>query len=306
MSLRSAAKRAVEKLLRLRGATPARMAGRSLILAYHNVVADEHRGLGDSSLHLPLTSFVRQLELLESYCTVLPLADVLAGRASSDRPNVAITFDDAYRGAVELAMPELAHRGLPSTLFVAPGLLGRRSFWWDELAGDAGGLDVAVRRHALGVEQGRHDRILRGTEAAELVRPLPASFGGADEGQVRGLHRQGLVTLAAHSWSHPNLTRVDEAALDDEMTRPLEWLRASEGPTLPFVAYPYGLSSPEVAAAAERSGYAGGLLVHGGWFEGSPEPWRIPRYNVPAGLSEDGFMLRLSGVLDPSSPSQSR
>ncbi len=44
--------------------------------------------------------------------------------APSRRPRVAVTFDDAYRGAVTIAQDELTRHGFPSTLFVAPGLLG--------------------------------------------------------------------------------------------------------------------------------------------------------------------------------------
>jgi peptidoglycan/xylan/chitin deacetylase (PgdA/CDA1 family) len=297
MTVRRAVKRAFERVLRLGRARPARMAGRSLILAYHNVVADQDQGLGDASLHLSLSSFVRQLDLLEAHCQVLPLADLLAGPAPSDRPHVAITFDDAYRGAVELAMPELARRGFPSTLFVAPGLLGRQSFWWDALAGDAGRLAPDVRKHSLEIREGRHDMIGLSGGRLDQGRGLPASYRCAGEEQIRDLHRAGPVTLGAHSWSHPNLTRIGPAALVEELTRPLEWLREADGPILPVVAYPYGLVSPEVAAAAEGSGYAAGLLVEGGWFNRRSGPWRIPRFNVPAGLSEDGLILRLSGVL---------
>jgi peptidoglycan/xylan/chitin deacetylase (PgdA/CDA1 family) len=297
MTGRRAAKEILERVLRLCGAKPARMAGRSLILAYHNVVADRDQGLGDTSLHLSLSNFMQQLDLLEAHCQVLPLADLLAEPASTDRPRVAITFDDAYRGAVELAMPELARRGLPSTLFVAPGLLGRRSFWWDELAGNAGGLAPELREHALEIWEGRHELVRPSGGRLEQGRGLPTSYGCASEEQVRHLHEFGPVTLSAHSWSHPNLTRIGPAALAEELTRSFEWLRAAGGPILPVVAYPYGLASPEVAVAAEGSGYAAGLLVEGGWFNRRSGPWQIPRFNVPAGLSEDGLILRLSGVL---------
>jgi peptidoglycan/xylan/chitin deacetylase (PgdA/CDA1 family) len=282
------------------------MAGRSLILAYHNVVPDHLQGLGDRSLHLPLSRFARQLDLIEAHCRVLPLADLLAEGPFDDRPHIAITFDDAYRGAVELAMPELARRGLPSTLFVAPGLLGRQSLWWDDLASGEEGLAAELRLHALEAEEGRDDRIRARMGGHASDTGLPDSYGCASERQVHELSRSALVTLGAHSWSHPNLARIEHDALIDELTRPLAWLRATAGLALPILAYPYGLTSPAVEIAAEQAGYTAALLVEGGWFTRLSGPWRVPRYNVPAGLSEDGFLLRLAGIIGASSNSPMR
>jgi peptidoglycan/xylan/chitin deacetylase (PgdA/CDA1 family) len=303
---RHAAKRAAERALRLLVGNPARSAGQSLILAYHNVIPDHLPAQGDRSLHLPLSSFARQLDLLVAHCRVLPLAELLAGGPGTDGPRIAITFDDAYRGATELAMPELARRGLPSTLFVAPDLLGRRSLWWDELAVGDTGLSPALRAEALDAAEGLHDEVRRRFPRPGQPASLPEWYGCADESAVVGLWRSGGVTLGAHSWSHPNLTRVAAETLADELRRPLEWLRASNAPMLPVLAYPYGLCTPRVEQAARQAGYTAALLVDGGWLGPAVDPFRVPRYNVPAGLSEDGFMLRLSGILGVSSSANAR
>ena len=272
------------------------MAGRSLILAYHNVVPDELAGRGDRSLHLPLSSFKRHIDLLEAHCEVVPLADILDEKPPATLPRVAISFDDAYRGAVKLALPELARRHLASTLFVAPGLLDHPSFWWDELAGMPEGLSSEARQTALEVEAGQHQRIQRGRNRNTCSEPLPDCYGCASGTQLRALGKLDGVTFGPHSWSHPNLTRITESELTIELEEPLAWLRATALPTLTVLAYPYGLASPAVQQAAERAGYTAALLVEGGWMSpGAGHRWAIPRYNVPAGLSEDGLILRLSG-----------
>jgi peptidoglycan/xylan/chitin deacetylase (PgdA/CDA1 family) len=277
------------------------MRGRSLILAFHNVVPDELAGRGDRSLHLPVGRFRRQLDLIEAHCRVVPLAELLAGASAEKSPVVAITFDDAYRGAIELAFPEMVRRGLPSTLFVAPGLLGCASFWWDELADPMGGLSPEVRKAALEVRAGNRLAI-RAEMSGDRTEPLlPACYGCASESQLQSLVAKESVTLGSHSWSHPNLTRIAPDELERELARPLEWLGSVNGPTLPVLAYPYGLASPAVESAARHAGYTEALLVEGGWITPGGGPWAIPRYNVSAGLSEDGLLLRLSGVLDASS-----
>src|SRR3989454_9948425 len=95
----------------------------------------------------PHRSFVHQLDHLLRTCSVVPLAEILAPAPSRERrPRVAITFDDGYRGAGTLAVEELAQRGVPATLFVAPAFVGRGTFWWDVVAP---GLDGDLREHAI-------------------------------------------------------------------------------------------------------------------------------------------------------------
>jgi peptidoglycan/xylan/chitin deacetylase (PgdA/CDA1 family) len=298
VNLRQTTKQVIERALRLAAGHPSRMAGRTLILAYHNVVPDGEQGRGDRSLHLAFSSFRRQLDLLQTHCTVSPLGEIFAAEPIPGRPRVVITFDDAYRGAVELALPELNRRGLPSTLFVAPGLLGTRSFWWDELATPAGDLSSELRTAALEVHAGHHDRIRKSIGRNATEKTLPMSYGCVSEDQIRTLRTFETVTIGAHGWGHSNLTRIGVDELAIELLKPLEWLRTSGIPMVPILAYPYGLASRLVEEAAERVGYAAALLVEGGWLGTSVQrPWAVPRYNVPAGLSTDGLILRLSGVL---------
>jgi peptidoglycan/xylan/chitin deacetylase (PgdA/CDA1 family) len=299
LNVRWVAKRLLEKGLRLTLGWRNRVKSGHLILAYHNVVPDELAGRGDRSLHLPVTRFLRQLDLLQSHCRVAPLAEILAGAASEQRPTVAITFDDAYRGATELALPELARRALPTTMFVAPGLFGSRSFWWDEMASGRVGLAPEVRKSVL--ERGR--ALNQDGSTSMPVNPgredLPECYACADEGQVRDISDLATVTLGAHSWSHASLPRLDPDELTVELSRPLEWLGSWHGATLPILAYPYGLRSAAVETAAARAGYSAALLIDGGWYTTEASRWAIPRYNVPAGLSEDGLWLRLAGVIEP-------
>jgi peptidoglycan/xylan/chitin deacetylase (PgdA/CDA1 family) len=109
---------------------------------------------------------------------------------------------------------------------------------------------------------------------------------------------RGRITLGAHSWSHANLCALEPTELERELSAPDEWLRARFDCVVPFFSYPYGLSSPAVEAAAARSGYRAALRVDGGWMSraGHDRPLALPRFNVPAGLSLDGFRLRLAGI----------
>ena len=275
--------------------TPA-VEGRVGILAYHNVVPDGVAPVGDDSLHLPISSFARQLDFLQAYCDVVPLERVLEPRAGA-RLAVAITFDDGYRGALTLAAAELARRGLPATMFVPPGLLDDRSFWWDDLADPVNGLADDLRARALGELRGVEREIRTAIPARPAVHP-PSMRSGTLQELGRAVEEAGL-RLGAHSWSHPNLAAIGAAELEPELARPMAWLRERfPDRAIPWIAYPYGLSTSAVEVAAAAAGYTNGLLAEGGTFrrEGARRPFAVPRVNVPAGVSLDGFALRLAGV----------
>jgi len=294
---------AVERLLVRTGAAAVarkRTRGRTLILAYHNVVPDHLGPVGDRSLHLPLGAFRAQLDLLASLCDVVPLTALFDGTSAS-RPRVAITFDDACRGAVTLGVDELVRRGLPGTIFVAPGLLEDRSFWWDELyaLGGEEGLLSNLRQRALTEWRGEGDVVRAGLRALGMdPRPdlLPAEARTATTAELAGAAGRGGITFGSHSWSHPNLAVLPPEAVALELSRSSTWLSERfPAVTIPWLAYPYGLEAAHVRVTAESQGFAAGLLVDGGWMaRGRMPSFATPRSNVPAGISSQRFLLRLS------------
>jgi peptidoglycan/xylan/chitin deacetylase (PgdA/CDA1 family) len=287
-------KSGVEHVLAFAAARLGRGVGHTLILAYHNVVHDHEAGLGDASLHLPRSQFLRQIDLLQRRCEVVSLPEALRSSPRGRRLRVAITFDDAYVGAVTIGLPELAAQGLPVTLFVAAGLLGRRSFWWDDLA--ASGLLNAVRHEALKAQAGRDALVRSAWPTGAAAQPLPETFACATAEDVSRAARLPGVLLGSHSWSHPNLAQLDAADLEDELRRPLEWLAATGRAWIPCLAYPYGLANPSVERAARAAGYLSGLLASGGWLRyQTAQNLAVPRYTVPAGISLEGFAIRLAG-----------
>jgi len=271
--------------------------GRALVLAYHNVVPDSCPPVGDRSLHLPHRLFVRQLESLLVTHTVVPLEELLGPSRPGRRPRAAITFDDGYRGAVRIAVEELATRGLPATLFVVPAFVGKGPFWWDALASD-GGLDQLVRRRAVDDLRGR-DAEVRDWAATHgvAVRAVPDWAFPASEAELQDATRHAGITLGSHTWTHPNLARLTGAGLRDELSRPLVWLGERFESVVAWLSYPYGLVTPAVEAAAREAGYTAALTLGGGPFPPARvNRWAVPRENIPSGLSENGFVIRSSGL----------
>jgi peptidoglycan/xylan/chitin deacetylase (PgdA/CDA1 family) len=303
MILRPALKTLVETGLAWGGIAVLRRTGlhkHALVLAYHNIVPDDCPPLGERSLHLPRGTFVRQLERLLRTHTIVPLPEVLTspppGRA---RPRVALTFDDAYRGAATIGVEELARRGLPATLFVVPAFVGRGSFWWDAVANAHGlGVDQVPRDRALEELGGKDAKVRDWAEAKGLrLSPVPDWGQVASEEELEAATRHPGITLASHTWSHPNLVPLAPGELQQELSRPLRWLRQRYADVIPWLSYPYGRANASVEAAAAAAGYSAALSLSGGWFRGDRvNRYAVPRHNIPRGLSATGFLLCTSGV----------
>lgn len=272
---------------------------RALVLLYHNVVPDDYPVRGEEALHLKLSDFQAQLDWISAEFRVLPL-DRLDPMSNGEHPTLSITFDDAYRGALELAIPELLARNLPCTIFVAPGILGSSGVWWDVFSrhlhspGDFG----TFRDLALTRSSGVHDLVEKEATRLGLEPGSLGRFEGIASLEIlRACADHPLVSLAAHSWSHPNLAACRSQRLAAELDRPGPWLRKHGLTMRPWIAYPYGLSSPSVREAAVRRGYVWGFAASGGWIRAGDPVDRLclPRLSIPRGLSLNGFKLRLAG-----------
>jgi len=328
--LRHRVKRAIERMLVASGAAALarfQQAPSTAILAYHGVVPDGASPTGDVSLHISRSRFAEHLDRVMESHDVVPLTEVFpddraarggaapartsrrrptGGRsasteAGSARARCVLTFDDAYLGAMTVGLEEVRRRGLCATVFVSPGLLGSEGFWWDRLAPTGGApLEPDVRTHALERLGGRQGAVLdwarrEGRSLATLPDwARPASPERLDEEVAKG-----GVTLGAHMWTHPNMAAGERDDLRRELARTTAWLEERRDVAVPWLAYPYGLHDAGSVAVA-RGAVAGALRVDGGLAERggrmTEDRYRVPRINVPSGLSADGLALRMAGI----------
>ena len=274
-----------------------RLRGRTLVLAYHDVVPDGNALSGNINLHLPQREFAHQLDILVRTHDVVPIDMLLTHPSSSDRPRAIITFDDAYAGALTAGVDELARRGMPATIFVAPALLGSTP-WWDILAERTYGVvPDRLQRHALEALGGHGGRILQWAQS-QTIGPKAASTLPriGTETQLKTAASRPGITLGSHSWSHPNLCALTNTELEAELMKPLQWLQSRFATVAPWLSYPYGYFSKSVQSIAAKVGYIGSFRVDGGWIPAAaPLSHAIPRLNIPNGLSLNGFRLRLAG-----------
>lgn len=268
------------------------------VITYHNIVPADSPRIGDESLHLPVDVYSAQLRELAKSHDIVRLDQLCSASREGNRPRAAITFDDAYAGAVDLGVEELVRLQLPATIFVAPGLLGRQELWWDRL-GSRPDFLTDERNRALHELRG-DDRLVRAEYEPVGRADLPAYARTCTVDELLAASEQPLISVGSHGWSHRNLAVLADTEVRFELERSLSWLeeRMPDAMTR-WVTYPYGLASEEVQAIASQLGFLGGFLSGGGGFDCSEterRPFALPRVNIPRGLSIDGFRIRATGI----------
>jgi len=298
------AKHTIETMLcRVGAAGLARLThrGDTLVLSYHNIVPLGERAIGDSSLHLSQRVFGQQLDALQQTHEIVSLSDALLHEPTSRRPRATVTFDDAYCGAVTAGVEELRSRGLPATVFVTPRFVGCGFFWWDVLASRSEGLSKKDRDRCLWELWGSHDAIMEWVSISSssiVAGALPSHQACATFEQLCSAAAIPGIDFASHAWSHANLAALKQSEVRDELKRSLHWLNEHFRNVRAHLAYPYGLANRKVEEATRFAGYEAGFMISGGWWKGPTRThdFAVPRLNVPAGISLDGFRLRVSGI----------
>jgi peptidoglycan/xylan/chitin deacetylase (PgdA/CDA1 family) len=267
------------------------------VFCYHNVVPDplENR-VADRPLHLGASRFAAHLAWIASAFEVVPLRD-LVRRLRSGGPVgglAALTFDDAYRGVLTHALPELRARRLPATIFVvSEASRNPEPFWWDRL-GAEGRLDDATRSDCLGRLGGNAVAI----DAEYPPRPgvrhedvtLPATLPNLRTALGDG------IDAGSHTRTHPNLPGLSPTALDEELAGSRAALADALGEEPDLVSFPYGSTSAPVRAAVVRAGYQGGIALSYGRVRAGSDPFDVIRVNVPASLSTLALTCWASGI----------
>jgi peptidoglycan/xylan/chitin deacetylase (PgdA/CDA1 family) len=150
-------------------------ARRSVVLCYHGV-ARSTPDLDPEFLQVHPDRFRRQVELLLDagfrFVTVAELAERLDG--GEPEPGLAaLSFDDGWHDNHEIVLPLLQELGVPFTVYVATGLIGKPNPWLAPAAGARMMTEHELRElAAAGVELGAHtvshaDLTLLGGEECE-------------------------------------------------------------------------------------------------------------------------------------------
>lgn len=86
------------------------------ILLYHGI--DELGRTDINARFLSAEKFEQQLDYYLEHFHIVSLQAFQQGKFSTQRPTIALTFDDGYKNNIDLAIPILERKGIPATFFV--------------------------------------------------------------------------------------------------------------------------------------------------------------------------------------------
>lgn len=310
------------------------LAGLGAILTFHRVVPahDEpfqpHRGLEITPDFLDAVLTSLKLAGIDIVSMDEAVRRLTAGPA--ERRFVAITFDDGYRDTLEHAWPILKRHEVPVTLYVASAFAdGTGTMWWEVLG------KAVAENSALEIEMdGKRRRFdcstplakdetqdalycwLRGmrheAELEAATAAIAAECGIDAAAQCRalcmgweelaGLAADPLITIGAHTVSHPFLAKCDAEAARSEMTESRFMIEARLGVRPGHFAYPVGApdaAGPREFALAAQVGYKTAVTTRPGvvFADHRDHLTALPRISVNGEFQQLRFLeVLLSGT----------
>ncbi|MBD8531332.1 MULTISPECIES: polysaccharide deacetylase family protein [unclassified Massilia] len=294
-------------------------ADRLCIVNYHRVLPVHNPLLASEP---DVAAFSWQMELLARCFHVMPLRKAMAHLQSGEPippRSVCITFDDGYRSIHDLALPVLRRFGLPATVFVTSGHVGKGNMWNDRIIEAVqmlpdGLLDLSDlglgtfslhslddRMAAIGLLTER-SKYLPPAERSNVIERLVTLAGATmtpelmlTQDMVRNLDRSG-IEIGAHTVTHPILTSLDDASARAEISTGKEELEAILGKPVRLFAYPNGKVGMDFdhrhVAMVREAGFDAAFTTAVGAITRDQDHFQLPR-SRPWDSSPLMFGLRL-------------
>ena len=230
----------------------------ALVLTYHAVEE------GPAPLCLDAATFEQHLDAIaETEATTLTVAELATGlrrRSLPDR-SVALTFDDAFATAVEVAAPMLLERGMRATFFCVAGHIGGLNDW---------------------PTQGSHAPRLPLADADALFTAAASGF-----------------EIGSHGMTHAPLDALTDELAEYEVVGSKEALETALDAHVSSFAYPYGAERRVDGGTLVSAYYTAACTTRLGPVARSSSPLALPRVDAHY-LRQPALMRRaLCGSLGP-------
>jgi len=313
-------KQASLNLLRVSGAFDLmRLARRrhALILTYHRFSSGGEGAQGWAAGDTPAKVFAEQLEYVTKRYNLVPLsrlAESIGRRAGAPARLAAITIDDGYRDAYEIAYPLLRRFGAPATLFVPSDFIDRRAWIWTDkarfltrravsqrLAIKIGGqelrldlgppssrrdaaerVNATLKRLPEEIKEEAIERLARALGVA-LPRTPPDEFSPVAWAEAREMQANG-IEIGSHTLTHPILTQVGEERLRSELRESRSRLEEVLKRRVEQFCYPNGDHDERVRREVARAGYRVAVTCVGGLNKRGDDPLTLRRIHAERDL----------------------
>ena len=291
----------------------ARLRGRALVLIYHRVGPPLPAGC-EIVPSVAIDTFRSHLHALRELVELVPLDRIVGADTgasplgSGARPAVAVTFDDDLPSHVQHALPILRELAIPATFFLSGrSLHGLGPYWFqwlETLLVNRGPRQTAALLKMSDADP--HSLLLAAAASAELRHRVCEAAAALPTPEL--LDREGIAALASaamtvgfHTVDHDMLPALDDAGLQDAVSRGRGDLAAATRQPVRFFAYPFGQSDHRCAGAVRQAGFLAA-------FTGRPAPWQraVHPYDVgrwePGVIGVEDLVAKLAVRLHRASP----
>jgi peptidoglycan/xylan/chitin deacetylase (PgdA/CDA1 family) len=315
-------KESVLNLLRIAGAfAPFRWAHRhqALIVTYHRF--SEREG----GARISARAFAEQVKYLAAHYTLVPLSKLAGCLRNQELPPrlAAITIDDGYRDAYEIAFPILREHRAPATVFVVTEFVEGTAWLWTDkpryltASASARAFEIGIGSRNLRLElNGAASRAVAAGLINAALKPLseeardamlervafelgvkpperpPAEYGAINWRQAREMADAG-VEIGSHTLTHPILTGLGDARLREEVAQSRDRIQNALGREVETFCYPNGDYDLRAQREVVRAGYRLAVTTDVGLNNGRNDPLALRRIHGEYDLAR--FVKNTSG-----------
>ncbi len=281
--------------------------GRVLSLYYHrvNVLENDYNLLSVSPVR-----FRQQMLYLKQHYQIVRFEE---DWNALDSDAVAITFDDGYLDNLQYAVPILEELEIPATIFVSTGTMEQdRELWWDELESLllVGGSftpffaledeefgcrwDTSTWEYRKNCYKGIHylmKNFITPEKRECWMRQLWEWRGQRRKARecnltlsmddCRILSKSAIVSVGAHTVSHPSLANLDRRNQEIEIRASIERLEHILQKKITLFSYPFGVPktdfNEETVQICRECGIVKAASTEFALWNAKSDPYRIPR-----------------------------
>lgn len=233
-----------------------------------------------------------------------------------DGPAVVVTFDDGYLDNFQNALPILKELDIPATVFITTGMIGKnKELWWDELEnvlldGKNFPLEFHLKDERFDCIWDTHSCEMR-MNCYNALHYLMKNFTDKKtrdqwmhqlwewrkkEPVIRcenltmskeickELGKSKLISIGAHTVSHPSLKVLDVETQRTEIKGSLEGLSQILNRKIDIFSYPFGVKdmdyTNETIEICKKLGIKKAAAAYGGIWKKGMDDYSIPRNGI--------------------------
>lgn len=235
--------------------------------------------------------------LIKNGFTFISQEDVLAvaqNKKAFPKGAVLITVDDGWQTNQNNIVAVAQQYNVPVTIYIATEPVESGNFWWSYIQKanemKVTGHDIASLKK---VPNNERKKIVQ-----EIQKTIKLHRQALTIDQVKDIAKTDLVTIGAHTVTHPILINCSDVEVKDELKKSKEVLEGWINTSIATFAYPNGDYSEREINYLKKFGYSLAYTT-------KPLPltkqaiqnqYELPRFNVFEGVSKNEAICRMLGI----------